>query len=133
MNYTFMQHNYVLRGKVPVPCDDPIQWAKEVFGGSDRHVKETDTSDTYISTVFLGINHAFCFGSDSPPVLFETMVFGGRHDGECERCCTWLQAEEQHDRIVNLVRNDETDRTLLELATVGGVAMTLIMLAQVLV
>lgn len=34
-----------------------------------------------ISTVWLGMNHAFNPGA--APVIFETMVFGGEHDLEC--------------------------------------------------
>jgi hypothetical protein len=30
-----------------------------------------------VSTVFLGTNHSFGF---EPPLLFETMIFGGRFD-----------------------------------------------------
>ena len=51
-----------------------------------------------ISTVFLGIDHQF--GMGSPPILFETMVFGGELDQEQERYCTYREAEEGHKRWV---------------------------------
>jgi len=46
-----------------------------------------------VSTVFLGLDHAF---GDGPPVLFETMVFGGPLDGEQDRYCTWDEAVAGH-------------------------------------
>jgi hypothetical protein len=45
-----------------------------------------------VSTVFLGIDHAW----EGPPLLFETMVFGGPLDEEMERYSTWEEAERGH-------------------------------------
>ena len=39
------------------------------------------------STVFLGLDHQLT--EDGPPLLFETMVFGGPLSGETDRCSTW--------------------------------------------
>jgi hypothetical protein len=101
MNLIVGQHHYVLRGKTPAPCDDLMQWAEE-FETRDRHVKKTEIGGSDISTVFLGIDHAFGFSQDAAPMLFETMVFGGWLDGFQERCSTWAEAEVMHDRIVRL-------------------------------
>jgi hypothetical protein len=57
--------------------------------------------DVHVSTVFLGLDHAF-FGG--PPLLFETMIFGGRHDRTQLRCSTWEKAERQHAKTVEMVR-----------------------------
>jgi hypothetical protein len=46
-----------------------------------------------VSTVFLGIDHNF---GNGPPLLFETMVFGGEYDGYCKRYSTWEEAEGGH-------------------------------------
>lgn len=54
--------------------------------------------DVHVSTVFLVIDHNWM---GSPPVLFETMVFGGRLDGEQERYCTVDEAEAGHKEVVN--------------------------------
>ena len=54
-----------------------------------------------ISTVFLAINHNFsCQGE---PILFETMVFGGRYDLEQERYTNWEKAEAGHNRWVEKI------------------------------
>lgn len=51
---------------------------------ANRRVAEDEISDDVtVSTVFLGLDHSF--GSGGPPVLWETMVFGGPLDGEQER------------------------------------------------
>ena len=50
-----------------------------------------------ISTVFLGIDHNF--GDDSPPLLFETMVFGGKFDQEQDRYATYDEALAGHEAM----------------------------------
>ena len=54
-----------------------------------------------VSTVFLGIDHNLNGG---PPILFETMVFGGPHNEYQERYATWDQAEKDHDRVVEALK-----------------------------
>lgn len=48
-----------------------------------RHLAKTDLGRRgAVSTVWLGLDHSFGFG---PPLIFETMVFGGPLDEEMER------------------------------------------------
>jgi hypothetical protein len=97
--------NYILNGKTPVPESNPRKWA-EWFETANRHVAETLLPDgTRISTVFLGMDHNFILSG--PPVLFETMIFGGEHDGYQERYRTWDEAEAGHRVAVELVKNSE--------------------------
>ena len=63
-----------------------------------RRVRLTEIRGGTVSTVFLVFDHNF--GESGTPVLFETMVFIGDEDEQCERCCTWDEAVEQHERIV---------------------------------
>jgi hypothetical protein len=84
---------YILDGHTPVPCDDLMQWA-EWFTTADRQVALDHVGDVRVSTVFLAIDHRH-FG-DGPPLLFETMIFGGSHDQAMWRSSTWKQAEQQH-------------------------------------
>ena len=52
------------------------QWGEFFENLTNRLVDYTDiTSQMYVSTVFLGIDHRF--SSSGPPIVFETMVFGG--------------------------------------------------------
>ena len=55
-----------------------------------------------MSTVFLGLNHAV--SENGPPLLFETMVFGGQLDSEQERYTTWEEAELGHSAMVARVQ-----------------------------
>lgn len=51
-----------------------------------------------VSTMFLSVNLGF--NKDKPPVLFETMVFGGALNNRTERYYTWADAEIGHRQIV---------------------------------
>ena len=67
-----------------------------------RRVKETLFGDIRVSTVFLGLDHAYGSG---PPMLFETMIFGGEHDEYQERYSIYEEAEKGHEKVVNMVLN----------------------------
>ena len=91
-------HFYRLVNRDPIPC------AAEVWAAcfeQDRSIARAEFGDTVISTVFLGLDHNF---GDGPPLLFETMVFGGTFDGECTRYSTWDQAVAGHRVMVKRVR-----------------------------
>ena len=97
-----MADTYILDGRNPVPCTDFMMRARW-FETSDRHVAKTDFGDMRVSTVFLGFDRSFGQG---PPLLFETMIFGGRFDQDKyqERCSTWEEAEAQHAGAVEVAR-----------------------------
>jgi hypothetical protein len=57
---------------------DFLQWAL-LFENENRRVAETITHyGERLSTVFLGMDHSFCFEPDHTPILFETMLFAPR-------------------------------------------------------
>jgi len=93
---------YKLVGKTPVKSDD----LNDLRIGTDEwRVAKTDLpGDVFVSTVFLGLDHGF--GRPGPPILFETMVFGGPMDDYQERYATWDEAEAGHERIVALARRN---------------------------
>lgn len=66
----------------------------DIFGSDRRVGDDTVAGDVRVSTVFLGLDHQF--DDDGPPLLFETMIFGGKHDGYQERYSTWEEAEAGH-------------------------------------
>ncbi len=94
-----MNDKYILNGHAPVLCDDPIAWAKW-YETADRHVAKDTRGGTDVSTVFLGLDCSF---GDGPPVLFETLVFGGDHDQDAEKYYTWDEAEVGHQRMCEKV------------------------------
>jgi len=67
-----------------------------------RRVGRDQVGDAEVSTVFLVIDHRM--GGDGPPVLFETMIFGGAHDQETWRYTSWQDATEGHERVVAALR-----------------------------
>lgn len=112
-----MNDKYILDGHKAVPVD-LMTWA-EWFEKAERHVAKTNIGvpiwkyylgkllkikkwqPIYISTVFLGLDHSFGSG---PPLLFETMVFGGPLDQEMDRYTTWEEAEIGHKVMVEGVK-----------------------------
>lgn len=86
---------YILRDRVPTPVDSLVQWATWFERRGNRRVAETQWQGTRVSTVFLGLDHAF--RDNARPELFETMVFGPPGDADYQtRCSTWEEAEHMH-------------------------------------
>jgi hypothetical protein len=79
---------------------DPMEWAR-AFGANDRQVDNDFIGDMQVSTVWLGLDHQF---GEGPPLIFETMVFGGPHDQYTERYSTEDEARRGHKRIVARLR-----------------------------
>ncbi|MBA0084264.1 MAG: hypothetical protein HRJ53_04645 [Acidobacteria bacterium Pan2503] len=93
---------YTLLGRTPVLCQDLLAWAQWMSESADKRVvAKTEIGHAEVSTVFLGIDHRF-FDS-GPAVLFETLVFGGVHDGEMWRYSSWEEAESGHAAAVHHV------------------------------
>jgi len=92
----------------PVPCDDVVVWGRWLERASrDRSriiaqdLDERDPAKTVkVSTVFLGLDHQF---GDGPPVLWETMVFGGVLDGEIRRYTSRAEALRGHQAMCERV------------------------------
>ena len=82
----------------PVVTKDALLWAQFFENMDNRRVAETwvtlvDKDDVHVSTVFLGLDHNYGPG---PPLLFETMVFGGPMNDERYRYATWDEAAAGH-------------------------------------
>ena len=96
-------NNYILGddNKTPIVAD-LMTWAKW-FEKSNRTVKKSRlNSDVLVSTVFLGLDHNM--GGEGPPVLWETMIFGGEHDEYCDRYSSYKDAIDGHEKAVDLVK-----------------------------
>jgi hypothetical protein len=86
----------------PVPEPDVRRWS-EWFNKCDKHVAEDMIGEIRVSTVFLGIDHSF----GGPPLLFETMIFGGEHDGYQQRYINRQDGLEGHIKAVVLVQQKD--------------------------
>lgn len=94
---------YVLKDKVAVGTNDVNEWVG-MFERDERSVALTELPDGIrVSTVFLGLDYSF---GDGPPLLFETMIFGGKHSDYVDRYSTWQQAEAGHAVAVALADGD---------------------------
>ena len=93
---------YRLEDKTPIPEPDLRIWSEWFETATNRVVAQTQIdTDEQVSTVFLGIDHRLL--GNGPPILFETLVFGGNCDMDQRRYLTWDEAEEGHRRVVDEV------------------------------
>lgn len=84
---------YVIRNGKVVPEPDLMAWG-QWMGTADRVVARTNiTEEIVVSTVFLGLDHAWGGGK---PVLWETMIFGGKLDTYQTRYTSRAAAEAGH-------------------------------------
>lgn len=95
-----MSGRYVLEGKEVVPCEDLLKWARWMEEDV-RTVEYNTIGGSRVSTVFLGLDHQFGKGL---PLLFETLVFDGKLDGEMDRYSTWDEAVAGHKAMVERVK-----------------------------
>lgn len=77
--------------------------------GHPKVVDKTEVEGAGVSTVFLGIDHSFTLNDTSPPILFETMIFGGEHSDYCRRYETWDEAQKGHNEIVKALKEGTFD------------------------
>lgn len=97
----------------PVPGETVVAWGRWLAEDENRRVvaKTKIGAEIEVSTIFLGIDHGFGFLDDAaPPILFETMVFGGPRDQEQWRYATWNEAKEGHEDAVRAVYREVTGR-----------------------
>ncbi len=79
-------------------------WAKDLENDDYKRVGWTEVNEVKISTVWIGLDHSFGIGEK--PLIFETMIFGGIHNGYQERYSTEEEAQEGHQRAVQMVKED---------------------------
>lgn len=73
----------------PVEEPDLMRWGLWMEKRGVRSVALTPFDGGGVSTVFLGLDHSF---GEGPPVLWETMIFGGEHDGYQNRYTSRAEA-----------------------------------------
>lgn len=103
-----MRYRYYIlsKDKEPIVETDPAEYIRFNAIDSNTRVGYTSIDGVNISTVFLGLDHRF-YGDD-PPILFETMIFGGEHNEFQERYCTWEEAERGHQKAVKMVKGKKS-------------------------
>jgi hypothetical protein len=89
----------------PVRVDDVLTWGRWLEQTENRHVADDHVGEVRVSTVFIGLDHRL-YGA-GPPLIFETMIFGGELDGTMWRYSTWDDAEAGHAMAVKKVRQSQ--------------------------
>jgi hypothetical protein len=93
-----------------VPAPSPEAWWEWFENTTNRIVDYTEvTSECHVSTVFTGLampnwSARSLAGGGSPPMLFETMIFGGPLDEYQWRYSSWDDAETGHKAAVRKAR-----------------------------
>lgn len=89
----------------PVNLDEYIQWCEQhcdVIGGVSVRIAYSELApDVDVSTIFMTLDHSFGFG---PPVLYETIVFGGPLNLYRRRYHTEEEALRGHEQTVAMLR-----------------------------
>lgn len=85
-----------------------LEWALWFEDATSRVVDSTYVGKVHISSVFLGIDHNFSFDDlvNHRPILFESMVFGGKLDQFQWRYSTLGETKRGHYELVNAVREN---------------------------
>ena len=86
---------------VAKPVLEASQWLED--NDNRRIVKRDEIGDILVSTVFLGLDHAW---DSDIPVLWETMIFGGEHDQYQERYTSYEDALEGHKKAITLITKE---------------------------
>lgn len=79
---------------------DTDAWIRAFEDREARIIGSDYLGEIHVSTVWLGLDHGF----GGPPLIFETMIFGGEHDQYQDRYSTKEQAIEGHQHALALVR-----------------------------
>lgn len=99
MNYILDEHDE------PKAEPDIIAWAQWYESSGPQRIVCYDDKvgdAKLVSTVFLGSDYNF--DAQGPPILYETMVFGGKRDEEMDRYSTRAEAVVGHAKILERVK-----------------------------
>lgn len=90
----------------PLRVDDLMAWAAWFEANRQKCiVAQDEVGDVRVSTVFLSVDHNW---GDGPPVLWETMIFGGSLNEYQERYSSLENAIAGHATALEMVLNAKT-------------------------
>ncbi len=96
---------YILEGKEYREAESREEFYAFFEDIGRRTVSKTVVSTgVEVSTVFLGFDHGF--SEDGPPILFESLVFGGPLDDEMVRYATYDESLAGHRDLVARSRKE---------------------------
>lgn len=97
-----MIHRYYILNDSGKPEPVDLWTLGRWFATHPRQVAHDIVDGSRVSTVFVGFNQQWIVGG--PPLIFETLVFGGPLDGEVDRYSTRADALVGHAAMVKRVR-----------------------------
>jgi hypothetical protein len=97
--YILDENNKPIRSNI-VDCGEWLEKNPE-----RKVVKQEHVDDIFVSTVFLGLDHAWP-KDDVTPMLWETMIFGGEHDQYQDRYTSVEDALEGHQTALTLITKE---------------------------
>ena len=83
--------------------NDLMKWARWLEKFDNRLLANQTRSHSTVSTIFLGLEQGV---DDGKPILWETKVFGGKCDQECERDSSKKAALKGHQRWCDKVEKE---------------------------
>lgn len=79
---------------------------------AERVIAQTQIDhETWVSTVFLGLDHYFGMDPAAPPILFETMIFRGKRGEDQQRYLTREDALRGHEEMVAKALGEDNPTT----------------------
>ena len=92
--------------KTTHPCRDTSKWQEWMRENvATRIVADSklrgQSGPVYVTTMFLGLDQRE--NEKAEQLLFETRVINSRLDGMTRLCSTWVQAECQHEEVLDLL------------------------------
>lgn len=99
-----MSYAYVLNDELKAIAVDYKGLEEYLKNNGDpvKHIAFNYVGNILISTIFLSVNCQWKQGE--PPLVFETMVFGGKFDEHQTRYSTYEQAVAGHQAIVEIIK-----------------------------
>ena len=91
--YTLDENNIPIKTQ---SIQEYIDWETD----EKRIVKQDNIGKVIVSTVFLGLDHSY---GRSIPILWETMIFEGEHDGYQDRYSSYEDALKGHQKALDLI------------------------------
>ncbi len=81
------------------------EWAVAYGDVEGRTIGDDIIEGQHVSTIWRGLDRQ---AGEGPPLIFETMIFGGSHNGYCERYPTEREALAGHQRTVQALQSGES-------------------------
>lgn len=102
MKHPLDPYTYILVDRKPVQHDNDDNWFMWYGNMENRRVAADMVGEAFVSTIFGGIDRSY--GRAPQPLVFETRIFEGEHDGWEKLASSWEEAEACHAEAMELVR-----------------------------